>query len=64
MYRDKFSPEEKLLIFKKVIEEKHSINIHGESPDKGYRRIRDDLKRYHDIKVMIRGYYVSVVNWI
>lgn len=25
--------------------------IHGESPDKGYRRIRDDLERYHNIKV-------------
>lgn len=25
--------------------------IHAESPDKGYRRIRDDLERYHDIKV-------------
>lgn len=25
--------------------------IHMESPDKGYRRIRDDLERYHDIKV-------------
>ncbi|MCR3761937.1 IS3 family transposase [Clostridium felsineum] len=25
--------------------------IHHESPDKGYRRIRDDLERYHDIKV-------------
>ncbi len=25
--------------------------IHEESPDKGYRRIRDDLERYHDIKV-------------
>lgn len=24
--------------------------IHEESPDKGYRRIRDDLERYHDIK--------------
>lgn len=24
--------------------------IHKKSPDKGYRRIRDDLKRYHDIK--------------
>ena len=24
--------------------------IHEESPDKGYRRIRDELKRYHDIK--------------
>lgn len=24
--------------------------IHMESPDKGYRRIRDDLERYHDIK--------------
>uniref|UniRef100_UPI000AF86AF3 IS3 family transposase n=1 Tax=Mediterraneibacter glycyrrhizinilyticus TaxID=342942 RepID=UPI000AF86AF3 len=25
--------------------------IHNESPDKGYRRIRDDLERYHDIKI-------------
>lgn len=25
--------------------------IHTESPDKGYRRIRDDLKRYHNINV-------------
>lgn len=25
--------------------------IHKESPDKGYRRIRDDLERYHDINV-------------
>ena len=25
--------------------------IHKESPDKGYRRIRDELDRYHDIKV-------------
>ena len=25
--------------------------IHSESPDKGYRRIRDELKRYHDIDV-------------
>lgn len=25
--------------------------IHEESPDKGYRRIRDDLERYHDINV-------------
>ena len=25
--------------------------IHTESPDKGYRRIRDELERYHDIKV-------------
>jgi transposase InsO family protein len=25
--------------------------IHTESPDKGYRRIRDDLERYHDIDV-------------
>ena len=30
----------------KVIEE-----IHNESPDKGYRRIRDDLDRYHNITV-------------
>ncbi|MDU6231967.1 MAG: IS3 family transposase [Clostridioides difficile] len=30
----------------KVIKE-----IHTESPDKGYRRIRDDLERYHDIDV-------------
>ena len=26
-------------------------SIHNESPDKGYRRIRDDLERYHDIDV-------------
>ena len=26
-------------------------SIHKESPDKGYRRIRDDLERYHDIDV-------------
>ncbi len=25
--------------------------IHTESPDKGYRRIRDALERYHDINV-------------
>lgn len=25
--------------------------IHEESPDKGYRRIRDDLERYHETKV-------------
>lgn len=25
--------------------------IHAESPDKGYRRIRDELERYHDIDV-------------
>jgi transposase InsO family protein len=25
--------------------------IHKEYPDKGYRRIRDDLERYHDINV-------------
>ena len=25
--------------------------IHNESPDKGYRRIRDELERYHDIDV-------------
>lgn len=25
--------------------------IHTDSPDKGYRRIRDELERYHDIKV-------------
>ena len=25
--------------------------IHAESPDKGYRRIRDELERYHDTKV-------------
>lgn len=25
--------------------------IHVQSPDKGYRRIRDDLERYHDIKM-------------
>lgn len=26
-------------------------SIHNESPDKGYRRIRDDLERYHNTKV-------------
>lgn len=26
-------------------------NIHDKSPDKGYRRIRDDLERYHGINV-------------
>lgn len=26
-------------------------DIHMKSPDKGYRRIRDDLERYHDTKV-------------
>ena len=25
--------------------------IHAESPDKGYRRIRDDLERYHETKI-------------
>lgn len=25
--------------------------IHTDSPDKGYRRIRDDRERYHGIKV-------------
>ena len=25
--------------------------IHTDSPDKGYRRIRDDLERYHDIRI-------------
>lgn len=25
--------------------------IHSESPDKGYRRIRDDLEKYHDINI-------------
>ena len=25
--------------------------IHAESPDKGYRRIRDDLERFHDTKI-------------
>lgn len=25
--------------------------IHTESPDKGYRRIRDELERYYNIKV-------------
>lgn len=27
------------------------IKIHRDSPDKGYRRIRDELERYHNIKV-------------
>ena len=25
--------------------------IHTDSPDKGYRRIRDDLERYHDVRI-------------
>ncbi|MFQ6847322.1 hypothetical protein ACTM90_14135 [Oliverpabstia intestinalis] len=25
--------------------------MHTDSPDKGYRRIRDDLERYHGIDV-------------
>lgn len=25
--------------------------IHADSPDKGYRRIRDDLERYHDVRI-------------
>ena len=25
--------------------------IHAESSDKGYRRIRDELERYHDIRI-------------
>ena len=28
-----------------------SKKIHTDSPDKGYRRIRDDLERYYGIKV-------------
>lgn len=28
-----------------------SEKIHTESPDKGYRRIRDELERYHNIDV-------------
>jgi hypothetical protein len=27
------------------------LKVHEESPDKGYRRIRDELERYHEIKV-------------
>lgn len=38
--------EEKNKIIAKKIE-----NIHNERPDKGYRRIRDDLERYHNINV-------------
>ena len=34
----------------KMIAEKIE-KIHTESPDKGYRRIRDDLERYQGIKV-------------
>lgn len=30
--------------------------IHTESPDKGYRRIRDELERYYNIKVNDKGY--------
>ncbi len=38
--------EEKNKIIAKEIED-----IHKERPDKGYRRIRDDLERYHNINV-------------
>ena len=34
---------------KRIADEREKI--HTESPDKGYRRIRDELERYHDIKV-------------
>lgn len=37
------------LLNKRITEEIE--RIHTESPDKGYRRIRDDLERYHDINV-------------
>lgn len=37
--------QENMLIGEKVEE------IHQQDPDKGYRRIRDDLERYHDIHV-------------
>jgi hypothetical protein len=34
--------------------------IHEAYPDKGYRRIRDDLERYHDTKINV--YYASVAT--
>mgnify|MGYP000217263223 FL=1 len=37
--------QENMLIGEKIEE------IHQQDPDKGYRRIRDDLERYHDIHV-------------
>ena len=35
--------------------------IHTDSPDKGYRRIRDDLERYHGIDVNDKRDRKSVV---
>ena len=47
-WRNRETPESELKNRKiaKLIEE-----IHNESPDKGYRRIRDELERYHDVDV-------------
>ena len=34
--------------------------IHAESPDKGYRRIRDDLERYHDTKISDKRTLINI----
>lgn len=36
--------------------------IHKASPDKGYRRIRDELERYHGIKANDKRSCGSAVN--
>lgn len=36
--------------------------MHTESPDKGYRRLRDDLEVYHNIPVNDKEYCVSAVK--
>ena len=38
--------------------------IHNGSPDKGYRRIRDELERYHGIDVNDKRFCASVGNLI
>lgn len=36
--------------------------MHTESPDKGYRRLRDDLEVYHHIPVNVKKYCVSAAR--
>lgn len=46
LHRDIPANEQDNILIGEKIEE-----IHRQAPDKGYRRIRDDLERYHDIHV-------------
>lgn len=46
LHRELPESERKNRLIVEIIEK-----IHNESPDKGYRRIRDELERYHDIGV-------------